>query len=142
MSIWKIFHRAFSENLPDPTDINSVLSFLQIKGLTVSNTLENYERINHTALDKYLIPKAFHKESIIRKITESDIEEILWTSGFGKNSAFKLFYCDILRYKLSKKIREEKFVMLPESDWKTNKSSVHLFALTQFPHRYCQKQSL
>ena len=59
---------------------------------------------------KYLLYKGIIKESMIwlqkefkknQKIKEdiknSKIKEILFTSGFGKNNAFRLFYVDIFR---------------------------------------------
>lgn len=115
LSIWKIFHAAFPDELSDPRNLKSVKSFLKGRKLTVSDTIISCERINPTALDQDLKPIKLHKEELINSIKQSSIREILCTSGFGKNNAFSIFYRDILGLSLTKEIRSRREVDLPES---------------------------
>lgn len=52
---------------------------------------------------------------MIDSIRNSEITEIFFTSAFGKNSAFKLFYLDILGLKITPDIREKREVILDET---------------------------
>jgi len=113
LSIWKIFHAAFPGELTDPGDLNAVQAFLKGRKLAVSDTIIRCERLNATALDKDLKPVLLHKTELIERIKNSAIKEILCTSGFGKNNAFRLFYSDILEMPLTTAIRKDREVDLP-----------------------------
>jgi hypothetical protein len=49
---------------------------------------------------------------LVEEIRNSDITEVLFTSGFGKNNACRLFYCDILKQKITKEIRAQRGLTL------------------------------
>ncbi|WP_448104061.1 hypothetical protein [Pedobacter panaciterrae] len=115
LSLWKIFHNAFPSELPDPGNLRSVLVFLKNRKLTVSDTIISCKRLNPTALDEDLIPIKLNGKALKEGIMNSSIKEVLCTSGFNKNNAFKLFYCDILGLKLTSAIRKAKEIDLPLS---------------------------
>lgn len=115
LSIWKIFNRAFPQQLKDPSDLKSVLKFLKTKRLALSDTIMSCERSSPTALDNHLIPIELNRVSLLEQIKNSKISEILCTSGFDKNNAFRIFYCDILGLKLTSAIRKDKQIILPPS---------------------------
>jgi len=110
-SIWTILSEAYPEDLKTPLTLNGILDFLKIKKISVSDTIRKCERKNPTALDKDLIPLELNRQ-IKDDIKNSKISEILFTSGFGKNNAFRLFYVDILGLKITKDIREKREVIL------------------------------
>ncbi|MEO6832649.1 MAG: hypothetical protein ABI378_09285 [Chitinophagaceae bacterium] len=110
-SIWTILSDAFPNDLKRPLTLNGILKFLRDKKISVSDTILSCERKNLTALDTDLIPIELNRK-IIADIKNSKIKEVLFTSGFGKNSAFKLFYADILGLKITSEIRERREVML------------------------------
>jgi hypothetical protein len=62
-------------------------------------------------LDNHLIPIELNKK-IIDDIKNSKINEILFTSGFGKNNAFSLFFVVILGLKITKEIKEARELTL------------------------------
>jgi hypothetical protein len=97
--------------------LESILKFLKAKKISVSDTIRKCNRINLTALDKDLIPIELNTQ-IIEDIKQSKIREILFTSGFGKNNAFKLFYVDILKQKITADItadiKEKRCIILDE----------------------------
>src|SRR5690606_13755434 len=95
LSIWPILSDAFPDELPQPLTLDKILIFLNWRSISVSDTIRICDRTSPTALDEDLIPVELNKR--IRDDTKnSEIVEILFTSGFGKNNAFKLFYEDIL----------------------------------------------
>lgn len=110
-SIWNILSDAFPEELPTSPTLNDVIYFLNNRNIGISDTIRKCERKNPTALDKDLIPKILNHE-IIEQIRQSKVSTILFTSGFQKNNAFKLFYVDILKQKLSKEIKEKRELTL------------------------------
>lgn len=111
MSLWIILSEAFPEDLIKPITLNGVLDFLRAKRISVSDTIRKCERNNPTALDKDLIPIDLNNK-IIDDIKDSNITEILFTSGFGKNNAFRLFYVNILGLKITKDIRQKRGLIL------------------------------
>jgi G:T/U-mismatch repair DNA glycosylase len=113
-SLWKILSQAFPNHLKQPLNLKGILDFLEKKNISVSDTIRKCERKNPTALDKDLIPLELN-EKIIDDIRDSTIEEILFTSGFEKNNAFRLFYVDILGLKITSEIRKNRNVMLDKS---------------------------
>ncbi|WP_316819424.1 hypothetical protein [Pedobacter gandavensis] len=110
-SIWKILNEAFDNEIGDPITVEGIVNFLRSRKIAISDTILECLRKNQNALDSDLIPEKLNY-GLIDQIRNSTINEILFTSGFGKNNAFKLFYVDILKQKITKKIREEKFVLL------------------------------
>lgn len=110
-SIWKILSEAFPEELHTPITLKGVLDFLNIRKISVSDTIRECKRINLTALDKDLEPMVLNKQ-IVEEIKASNINEILFTSGFLKNNAFKLFYVDILGQRITEEIRNKRKVIL------------------------------
>lgn len=90
-SLWKILGQAFPNELVEPFHLQGILGFLEKRKISISDTIVKCERKNPTALDKDLIPIELNK-GIIEDIKNSQIAEILFTSGFGKNNAFKIFY--------------------------------------------------
>lgn len=114
LSIWKILSRAFPQDLADPGNLASVRIFLAEKQIAVSDTIISCRRIHPTALDEDLDPIELN-EHLIDDIRNSAITEIYCTSGFGKNNAFGLFYRHILGLSITKAIRKERTVQLPEN---------------------------
>lgn len=112
-SIWKILSEAFPEDLKQPITLSGILAFLEKHKISISDTISKCRRINPTALDKDLEPIELNK-IIIDQIKESEISEILFTSGFQKNSAFKLFYVDILGKTITSEIRGNREVILDD----------------------------
>jgi len=110
-SIWKILSEAFPEDIKQPITRPGVLAFLIKHKISVSDTIRKCRRINPTASDKDLEPIELNKE-IIDHIKESEISEILFTSGFQKNNAFKLFYVDILGKVITPDIKTNREITL------------------------------
>ncbi len=110
-SIWTLLSEAFPNDLKQPLTLDGILKFLESKKISVSDTIRKCNRKNPTALDKDLIVIELNKQ-IKEEIKNSKISEILFTSGFGKNNAFKLFYVDILRLKITSEIKRNRQVTL------------------------------
>ncbi len=110
-SLWKILSEAFPDELSQPLTLEGILKFLEVKKISVSDTIRKCRRENPTALDKDLIPIELNNQ-ILDDIKNSNIAEILFTSGFGKNNAFRLFYSEILGLKITKEIRENREVIV------------------------------
>ena len=113
-SLWNIFSDAFPQELQSPITLEGVLQFLKNKKISLSDTIRVCERKKPTPFDNDLIPIELNTQ-IIDNIRNSDITEIFFTSGFGKNGAFKLFYKDILGLKITPDIKEKREVMLDET---------------------------
>jgi len=111
ISLWTILSEAFPKDLKKPITLKRILDFLKTKKISVSDTIRKCERENPTALDKDLKPIELNRQ-IKYDIRNSQISEILFTSGFGKNNAFRLFYVDILGLKITKDIKERRGVTL------------------------------
>ena len=114
-SLWKIINEAFPNEITPAAEINlnGILTFLSKHKIAMSDTICECERIKPSALDKDLIPKKLNFP-IIEHIRNSKINEIFFTSGFGKNNAFKLFYEDILKLKLTPEIKINRSVDLDD----------------------------
>lgn len=110
LSIWEILNDAFNGEMGE-INLDSILRFLDKHKISVSDTIVKCQRKNPTALDKDLIPLQLHLD-IINQITSSNVNHILFTSGFQKNNAFKLFYVDILGLKITPEIRNERKCIL------------------------------
>lgn len=110
-SLWKILSEAFPDELSQPLTLEGILKFLEAKKISVSDTIRKCKRENPTALDKDLIPIELNNQ-ILDDIKNSNITEILFTSGFGKNNAFRLFYSDILELKITQQIKKNREVIV------------------------------
>ena len=110
-SIWKILSEAFPEELANPKDLNEILAFLTNRKIAMSDTILECEREKPTASDEDLTNIKLNGQ-LIDDIKNSKISEILFTSGFGKNGAFKLFYEGILGKKITQEIRTNRGLML------------------------------
>lgn len=110
-SIWNILSEAFPNELSKPITLDGVLCFLSKHKIAVSDTIRECERLNQTALDKDL-NHILLNTSMIEDIKKSNIKEIFFTSGFQKNSAFKLFYVDILHQSITVEIRKNRGTIL------------------------------
>jgi G:T/U-mismatch repair DNA glycosylase len=110
-SLWTILSDAFPDDLKQPLTLEGILKFLKTKKISVSDTIKKCSRKHPTALDKDLIPIDLNKQ-IIEDIKKSKVSEILFTSGFGKNNAFRLFYVDILKQKITADIKEKRGLVL------------------------------
>jgi len=113
-SIWTLLSEAFPNDLKKPLTLDGILNFLQSKKISVSDTIKKCSRKNPTALDKDLIPIELNK-NIVDDIRNSRINEVLFTSGFGKNNAFRLFYTYILGLKITKEIKENRETIIDEN---------------------------
>ena len=114
LSIWNILNKAFDNKIGDVITVESILQFLSSKRISISDTIRVCDRVNPNALDKDLIPLELNRK-LVEQIANSKIEEILFTSGFGKNNAFKLFYSDILNQKITPEIKENREVLLDKN---------------------------
>ena len=112
-SIWEILSEAFPEDLKQPITLPGILAFLEMHKISVSDIISKSRRVHPTALDKDLEPIELNK-FIIEQIKESEISEILFTSGFQKNNAFKLFYVDIIGKTITSEIRGNREVILDD----------------------------
>ena len=110
-SLWTILHHAFPAELPDPRHLPDIMAFLYHRKISISDTIRECERKSRAALDQDLIPLHLNEE-LPEQIRNSNIREVLFTSGFGKNNAFKLFYNDLLRRPLTTQIRKDREVTL------------------------------
>lgn len=110
-TLWQILARAFPEELPEKLTIENIKTFLHNRRISVSDTVVKCKRLTNSALDKDLIPLELNNK-LIQTINNSQIDEILFTSGFSKNNAFKLFYVDILKQKINKQIKQQREVIV------------------------------
>jgi hypothetical protein len=110
-SLWVILHEAFPDELPDPRSLNDIKVFLGRRKMAMSDMIRACRRTNPNALDKDLIPIRLNEE-LLEQIRQSNIKEVFFTSGFDTNAAFKLFYRDVLKRPITKKIRQDREVTL------------------------------
>jgi G:T/U-mismatch repair DNA glycosylase len=114
ISLWSIFSDAFPDELKKPVTLEGVLQFLKNHRISMSDTILVCERKKPTALDEDLIPLELNT-GIIEQIRRSNIQEIFFTSGFGKNGAFRLFYEKILGLKITTQIKQDRQLVLDKS---------------------------
>lgn len=114
LSLWNILSEVFPDRLTRPITLMKILSFLQEMKISMSDTIRQCEREHLSALDKDLVPTVLN-DGILHDIRHSQISQILFTSGFGTNNAFKLFYEDILHRKITPSIKERRGVVLDAS---------------------------
>lgn len=113
-SLWTILNDAFNYTKGEAITLEYILSFLSQRKISVSDTIVECRRKKPTALDNDLIPTLLNHQ-MVEQIKNSKITEIMFTSGFQKNNAFKLFYVDILGLKITPEIKRSREVMLDES---------------------------
>lgn len=112
LSLWNILNEAFPSELQAPLTVAGIVEFLKKRKTAISDTILTCQRKNNSALDSDLIPETLNV-ALLDEIRNSAITEIYFTSGFGKNNAFKLFYEDILKMKITKEIKVNKSVIIP-----------------------------
>jgi G:T/U-mismatch repair DNA glycosylase len=110
-SLWRILSEAFPGELDVPLSVDGIKRFLKHRKIAISDTIRECQRKNPTALDEDLIPTKLNHQ-LVDEIRNSKIEEIFFTSGFGKNNAFRLFYRNILGLKITKTIKENRGLIL------------------------------
>jgi hypothetical protein len=111
MSLWQILNDAFEGQLGDPITLDTVRNFLKKNKISISDTIVECRRTTLTALDKDLVPTVLNHQ-LKDDIHDSKITEVYFTSGFGKNNAFRLFYEEILKQTLTAKIRTDRQTVL------------------------------
>ncbi len=111
LSIWNILSDAFPGEIATPISLESILSFLKTRKIALSDTIVECERKSETALDEDLVPTKLHI-SLLDQIKHSNVTDIYFTSGFGKNNAFKLFYVDLLKQKINQAVRKNRGLAL------------------------------
>lgn len=94
-----------------------MLEFLEKRKIAISDTIVKCERTSLSALDKDLIPLDLNYK-LIDDINNAEIEQILFTSGYGKNNAFKIFFKDILGLRINSEIRESGEALIAEPFFK------------------------
>ncbi|RAJ08490.1 hypothetical protein LX64_01142 [Chitinophaga skermanii] len=111
MSIWRLIAAAFPGELPAYNNLQAIIAFLEKRKIAMSDVLLQCERIpvngKVTALDEDLVPLQFNT-GLISTIQNSQINEVLFTSGFGKNNACKIFMENILQVKIPASMRENR----------------------------------
>jgi hypothetical protein len=110
-TLWKILSQSFPDKLTLPLSVKGIANFLNEHKIAISDTILECTRKNPTALDMDLNPTKLNFD-LINQIRNSQIEQILFTSGFGKNNAFRLFYVDILGKRITKEIKDNRGVVL------------------------------
>lgn len=113
-SLWKIFSEAFPLELPDPLSVEGIRSFLQLRKISISDTVLECGRKSDLAFDADMTDIKCN-DGLLEQIRNSKIKEIYFTSSFQKNNAFRLFYENILGLKLKKEIRQTKETVLDTS---------------------------
>lgn len=114
LTLWTILNSAFDNQLGNPISVESILLFLNNNKIAISDVIYECKRLNETALDKDLFDINYNP-NLFNQIKSSNINEILFTSGFQKNNAFKLFYEGILNKKITKEIKVNRGVTLENS---------------------------
>jgi hypothetical protein len=83
LSIWSILKEAFPADFSNNISLKSILTFLNKKKISMSDTIIECRRIKPTALDHDIIPIKLNYD-LVNQIKNSKIDTILFTSGFGK----------------------------------------------------------
>ncbi len=110
-SLWEILDEASDGEIGKPITLNGVLRFLKKHRIAISDTVRECRRKSTEWADSDLIPTRLNVE-LLEQIRNSKIREVLFMSGFGKTNAFKLFYVDMLKRKITPEIRMEREVVL------------------------------
>jgi hypothetical protein len=110
-SLWSILHEAFPSELSNPYCLDDIKGFLRRRRISMSDMILECRRLTPSALDKDLIPLRLNEE-LPDQIRRSSIREVLFTSGFGKNAAFSLFYRKVLKRPITALIQKNREVTL------------------------------
>jgi hypothetical protein len=94
-SLWKSLQQAFPRELKNPLRERAVKAFMKRRKIALADL----------SAPDYLV----------NAITQSNITEILFTSAFGSTSAFSRFYEGLLGQSITRKIRNERQVLLNAS---------------------------
>lgn len=122
VSIWRIFKESFPNIILDPTNLDSILEFLKRNKMSVTDTIRICDRIDDSALDSKLIPSEYNTK-LLDQLLNSKVDTLYFTSGFGKNNAFRLFYVNILGHRYvedAKKKRREFDLTIQDRVFKCN----------------------
>lgn len=111
LSLWELLDRASGGEIGRPITLDHVLRFLRRHKIAVSDTVRECRRIGTDWADNDLVPTRLNTE-MLDQIRSGRIREILFMSGFGKNNAFKLFYVDMLKRRITPQIRKDREVLL------------------------------
>lgn len=110
-SIWGILREAFPKQFvaksQEEISLNEIVTFLKKGEISMSDTVLSCIRLNNSALDSAMSEIELNVE-LVEQITNSDINQIFFTSSFGKNSAFRLFYEGILKKKITPEMRTKR----------------------------------
>lgn len=112
-TLWKILSDAFPGELNQPITVEGIRQFLERRSISMSDTVRTCKRKRDTAFDEDIIPVELN-HSLVDQVKHSSIHTIYFTSGFGKNAAFKLFYQEILGKKITNDIRLNREVIITE----------------------------
>ena len=137
MSLWKLLNRATHGELNKPIDsftpvgnnrvfrdrdgfehridLESILDFLRRRKIAVSDVVRSCKRTGNVWADSALTPLRLNVE-LVDQIRRSTIQEVLFLSGFGATNAFKLFFVDVLKQRITRKIRSEREFYCP-NEW-------------------------
>jgi G:T/U-mismatch repair DNA glycosylase len=110
-SFWEILSQAFPGELEKLFTVDGIRKFLKNRSITISDTIVRCDRRKSSSYDEDLINIELNYD-LIPQITNSNIKTIYFTSGFGKNNAFRLFYERILKQKITKEIRQSREIIL------------------------------
>jgi G:T/U-mismatch repair DNA glycosylase len=114
ISLWSILSDAFPAELKKPVTLENVLHFLKHRRISMSDTILVCDRKKPTASDEDLNPVVLNT-NILKQIRHSQINEIFFTSSFGKNAAFRLFYEKIAGLTITPQIKQDRKVVLDKS---------------------------
>lgn len=99
-SLWKLFSKAYPEELSDPADLSQVLGFLKSNSIAVSDVIKKGIRTKTRSGDADLKVLEYHTE-LRREILQSQIRTVVCTGGNHPKGAFGIFTRKILGFKCS-----------------------------------------
>lgn len=103
-TLWNILDEAFPNELKNTDEeftLQSIQDFLIKNNISVTDIIMECYRIKDSAQDEHLIDIVINLD-LKQQIQDSCIEDIYFTSGFGKNAAFNLFNKAFLQKRLTK----------------------------------------
>lgn len=114
LSLWNLLDRASGGEIGRPITLENVLLFLARHKIAMSDTVRECLRNGTSWADNDLVPTRLNLE-LLEQIRDSNIKEVLFMSGFGKNNAFRLFYTGMLGRRISPEIRKNRAIVLEKS---------------------------
>ncbi len=110
-SLWTILRDAFPNEFltssPHPIELTEVLRFLNKTKISMSDTIVSCKRLSDSAQDRALSDLHLNTD-LVEQILDSEIDQVFFTSGFGTNSAFRLFYQGILKKPLTSAMKSKR----------------------------------